>query len=166
MFQCLCSEQLICGIPTHLVRHNFLVQPFLFLSILAIVPPHHHHLQPRNISEMEAFQFRLDSYAGTKLKRSKHTLKWPHPETYRATPLKLADAGFYFDPTSDDPDNVTCFMCGKSLAEWDAEDDPFDIHWSKCHEFCPWAVVRCSLPLDMDEQKKYAFLSIFLVEFG
>lgn len=106
---------------------------------------------------MEAFQARLDSYAGAKPKRSKHTLKWPHSPSYKATPLKLADAGFFYNPTNDDDDNVTCFMCSKSLAEWDKEDDPFDIHWTKCGEFCPWAVVRCSLSLDMDENRKYAF---------
>lgn len=109
---------------------------------------------------MEAFQSRLDSYSGVKPKRSKQSLRWPHPKSYRATPLKLADAGFYYNPTPDDQDNVTCFMCSKSLAEWDEDDDPFDIHWNKCQDFCPWAVVRCSLNLDMDKDKQYAFSSL------
>lgn len=115
---------------------------------------------------METFQARLDSYAGTKLKKSKQIIKWPHPTSFRATPLKLADAGFFFNPTGDDADNVTCFMCSKSLAEWDADDDPFDIHWTKCHEFCSWAVVRCSLHLDMDQHRKYASSLLKVIGFN
>ncbi|KAF7422762.1 hypothetical protein PC9H_010921 [Pleurotus ostreatus] len=82
---------------------------------------------------MEAFQNRLDSFKPKKVKHgSKNvTLKWPHPEHFKANAQSLAEAGFYFDPSFDDKDAVKCFMCGKMLSEWEEEDDPFDIHWSK-----------------------------------
>ena len=94
---------------------------------------------------MDILQARLDSY---KPKRSKKTPRWPHPATYKATPKTLAEAGFYFDPSPDDDDNVTCFTCSKELSSWDAEDDPFDIHWEKCRDACAWAAVRCGMDRD------------------
>ena len=106
---------------------------------------------------MEALQARLESFS--KPKRVKHTsskrsvsVKWPHPDHFFATPNALAEAGFYFDPSVDDKDNVTCYMCGKQLSDWDEEDDPFDIHYNKCYQQCHWANVRCGLRLDMDSQ--------------
>ncbi|KNZ75189.1 Protein bir1 [Termitomyces sp. J132] len=88
---------------------------------------------------MECLQNRIDSFA--KPKRVKNpaksssfvSVKWshpPHPE-FIATPETLAEAGFYFNPSFDDRDNVACFVCDKQLAYWEAEDDPFDIHWAK-----------------------------------
>lgn len=96
---------------------------------------------------MEVLQNRLNSFL--KQKRGK-SLKWPHPKTWKATPDTLAEAGFYFDPSADDPDNVTCFMCDKQVTEWAEEDDPFDIHWQKCANVCAWANVRCGLRRDAD----------------
>jgi len=49
---------------------------------------------------------------------------------------------------------VACFLCGKELSDWDAEDDPFAIHHEKCADVCGWAVVRCGLVEDMDEDGK------------
>lgn len=107
------------------------------------------HLHPTLPAVMEYLQARLDSFA--KSKRSKasstrHTSsssKWPHPSSFKATPDSLAEAGFYFDPDSDNPDNVTCFMCKKGVAGWEPEDDPFSIHYDKCAKTCAWAMVRC-----------------------
>lgn len=112
-------------------------------------------------TRMEYLQARLDSFASSKSKRtkastSKHSsasTKWPHPPTWKATPTSLAEAGFYHDPSSSSPDNVTCFMCKKSLCGWEPEDDPFEIHYEKCSEMCGWAVVRCQKP---DTNGKYA----------
>ncbi|KAL1943940.1 hypothetical protein VTO73DRAFT_3758 [Trametes versicolor] len=111
---------------------------------------------------MEYLQARLDSFASSKSKRtkastSKHSsasTKWPHPPTWKATPTSLAEAGFYHDPSSSAPDNVTCFMCKKSLCGWEPEDDPFEIHYEKCSEVCGWAVVRCQKP---DTNGKFDF---------
>ncbi|KAF9487432.1 hypothetical protein BDN71DRAFT_1458516 [Pleurotus eryngii] len=108
---------------------------------------------------MEAFQNRLDSFKPKKVKHgSKNvTLKWPHPEHFKANAHSLAEAGFYFDPSFDDKDVVKCFMCGKMLSEWEEEDDPFDIHWSKCAKTCAWANVRCGLREDMNEDGGFVF---------
>ncbi|TFK90325.1 hypothetical protein K466DRAFT_517314 [Polyporus arcularius HHB13444] len=98
---------------------------------------------------MEYLQARVDSFS--KSKRSKNSSvrhassssKWPHPSSFKATPDSLAEAGFYFDPDLDNPDNVTCFMCKKGVADWAPEDDPFSIHYDKCAKSCAWAMVRC-----------------------
>lgn len=113
---------------------------------------------------MQTLQARLDSFKKSKRTKqslsrstSANSLKWPHPSSYRATPQTLADAGFYYDPSLEDRDNVICFMCEKELSDWDADDDPFEIHWDKCRSTCPWAAARCGLALDVDERGKYAF---------
>ncbi|KAJ7886006.1 inhibitor of apoptosis repeat-containing protein [Mycena leptocephala] len=72
---------------------------------------------------MEVLNNRLNSFL--KQKRGNH-------------PRTLAEAGFYFDPSTDDPDN------------WAEEDDPFDIHWQKCANVCAWANLRCGLRRDTD----------------
>ncbi len=109
---------------------------------------------------MEALQTRRESFRKAKRvkkpsgKSSSLNLKWPHPETFKANPDSLAEAGFYFNPSWDDRDNVTCYMCGKELSDWTSDDDPFEIHWEKCRAKCAWAVVRCGLREDMDEDGK------------
>lgn len=111
---------------------------------------------------MEYLQSRIKSFslANTKTKRSKassskqtSSSKWPHPASFKATPDSLAEAGFYYDPDSDHPDNVTCFMCKKNLGGWEPDDDPFAIHYEKCRNTCSWAVVRCQRGLG---DKRYA----------
>ncbi|KAI0659222.1 hypothetical protein C8Q70DRAFT_915546 [Cubamyces menziesii] len=105
---------------------------------------------------MEYFQARLDSFAPSKPKRTKASsskqasaaYRWPHPPTWKATPNSLAEAGFYFTPGPNEPDNVTCFMCKKNLCNWEPEDDPFEVHYDKCGDKCAWAVVRCQKPQD------------------
>ncbi|GLB41611.1 putative baculoviral inhibition of apoptosis protein repeat [Lyophyllum shimeji] len=114
---------------------------------------------------MESLQNRIDSFS--KVKRVKNpekptstvSLKWPHPPAprYVATPETLAEAGFYFNPSFDDRDNVTCFMCEKQLSDWEAHDDPFDIHWNKCGDNCCWAMVRCGLRGDLDGHGGFIF---------
>jgi len=105
---------------------------------------------------MQCLQIRIDSFSRpVKVQNSANTgpikkLKWPHPSSFIANPLSLAEAGFYFDPSYDERDNVTCFICGKELAGWEEYDDPFEIHWKKCAKACPWAVVRCALKADLD----------------
>ncbi|KAH9852559.1 hypothetical protein C2E23DRAFT_730833 [Lenzites betulinus] len=104
---------------------------------------------------MEYWQARLDSFGSTKSKRSKassskqastSSARWPHPPTWKATPNSLAEAGFYYNPSPTESDNVSCFMCKKSLCGWEPEDDPFEIHYDKCSQVCAWAVVRCQKP--------------------
>jgi baculoviral IAP repeat-containing protein 5 len=111
-------------------------------------------------TRMQAFNSRLESFA--KARRVKQsttkrtlTLKWPHPLHFVATPDTLTEAGFFFNPAWDAPDNVECFLCGKSLDGWEEQDDPFTIHWDKCRDSCAWAIVRCGLSEDLDRKGKY-----------
>ncbi|KAK2459964.1 hypothetical protein APHAL10511_007970 [Amanita phalloides] len=111
---------------------------------------------------MEALQNRIDSFSKSKRvkrssKSSKATIKWPHPLSFKANPEALAEAGFYFDPSAEDKDNVICFECGKQLSEWEEDDDPFDLHWVKCGDKCSWAAVRCGLRGDMDRYGRFTF---------
>ncbi|KAL4062150.1 hypothetical protein J3A83DRAFT_2402763 [Scleroderma citrinum] len=117
---------------------------------------------------MHSLQSRVDSFKKTKrVKRypSKKTstqaasVKWPHPASYKANANTLAEAGFFFSPSWDDRDCVACFLCGKELSDWDAEDDPFAIHYEKCAEVCGWAVVRCGLVEDMDDEGNFTFVN-------
>ncbi|GBE87660.1 predicted protein [Sparassis crispa] len=48
-------------------------------------------------------------------------------------------------------------MCRKELSDWDAEDDPFNIHFIKCRNTCAWATVRCGLKGDLGEHGNYDF---------
>lgn len=96
-------------------------------------------------AQMEVLESRIHSF--TKAKPSSKVLSWPHPDSFLATAETLADAGFYYNPSKDDPDNVACFQCGKELGGWDDDDDPFEIHSKKCPK-CPWVLVRCNPKLD------------------
>ena len=107
---------------------------------------------------MECLDLREASFAkGKRVKNpnkanSTVLAKWPHKSKHLATPQVLAEAGFYYDPAYDERDNVSCFMCNKSLSQWEEEDDPFEVHWQKCgtDRRCAWAVLRCGLSTDMD----------------
>ncbi|KAJ4295266.1 hypothetical protein N0V90_007277 [Kalmusia sp. IMI 367209] len=41
---------------------------------------------------------------------------------------QMAEAGWYFDPSFDTPDGVTCPYCSLSLDAWEAGDDPIEEH--------------------------------------
>ncbi|KIJ09077.1 hypothetical protein PAXINDRAFT_17833 [Paxillus involutus ATCC 200175] len=114
---------------------------------------------------MQALQARIESFSKTKrikryLKKTSSataSVKWPHPPDFKANANTLAEAGFYFDPSWDDRDSVACFICGKELSDWDADDDPFEIHYTKCQNSCVWAVVRCGLAEDLDDEGNFTF---------
>ena len=98
---------------------------------------------------MHALQSRLDSF-------TKKRKKWPHPITFIATPNSLACAGFYFNPTVTNKDNVTCYLCNKQLYDWDSQDDPDKVHIQKSIN-CPWAILKCNdLPPIHDQQSRLA----------
>ena len=105
---------------------------------------------------MDSWQARFDSFSkGKRVKKGSSTtiLKWPHPSTFIATPDSLAEAGFYFTPGLGTPDAVRCFTCKKELSDWEAEDDPFSEHMRRGSSCC-WAIVRCGLMQDMDDDGK------------
>jgi hypothetical protein len=106
---------------------------------------------------MESLETRLQSFTKKPSNKSSTStsastsLTWPHPPSFKANPRSLAEAGFFFNPSADDTDNVKCFLCGKELGGWEQRDDPFEVHWRKRPK-CAWAVARCSLEFDLDEE--------------
>ncbi|PUU83758.1 hypothetical protein B9Z19DRAFT_1071591 [Tuber borchii] len=74
--------------------------------------------------------------------------KWPHE---RPSPQKLADAGFYFNPSDAHLDNVTCYLCDKDLDGWEPDDDPVSEHFKHCPD-CGWAQVAYALAFRDDHK--------------
>ena len=150
-----------------MVIHTTSRGPFYSNELLA--PPDHVISTTRAIpllvvpSAMQSLQARIDSFQKTKrVKRypgktssSVASIKWPHSPDFKANANTLAEAGFFFSPSWDDRDSVACFLCGKELSDWDADDDPFEIHYTKCKSSCAWAVVRCGLTEDLDKKGWY-----------
>ena len=64
--------------------------------------------------------------------------KWPHSrkKSFKPKASALALSGFFYNPYSSGPDNVTCIWCGKHLEGWESNDDPFQIHRLKSPS-CP-----------------------------
>ncbi|RUS89443.1 hypothetical protein EGW08_002816 [Elysia chlorotica] len=62
---------------------------------------------------------------------------WPNEVDDNCTPEKLAQAGFYFLPCEESPDNVCCIFCGKELDGWAPDDDPLEEH-RKHSKACPF----------------------------
>jgi hypothetical protein len=110
---------------------------------------------------MDCYEARLESFTKARRVKTKTgtvVLKWPHPDTYLATPEQLAEAGFYFNPSSEARDGVKCFMCKKELDEWDEDNDPISIHFARCKDVCAWAVARCGNMEDLDGSGGYVLI--------
>eukprot|EP00039_Didymoeca_costata_P006366 m.89550 g.89550 ORF g.89550 m.89550 type:complete len:308 (+) comp13228_c0_seq2:83-1006(+) len=65
---------------------------------------------------------------------------------------QMAMAGFFHDSSEDSPDNVTCFMCNKSLDGWERTDDPIQEH-KKHSPACPFM----NLHLEENRFKTFQF---------
>ncbi|KAI0111508.1 hypothetical protein F4814DRAFT_422689 [Daldinia grandis] len=74
--------------------------------------------------------------SGTKGKASK-ALTWPHKQL---DPSQFAQAGFYFDPSPEAPDNTVCFLCVKAFKGWEENDRPLEEHL-RLSPRCGWAIV-------------------------
>ncbi|KAI1481926.1 hypothetical protein F4774DRAFT_372582 [Daldinia eschscholtzii] len=64
-------------------------------------------------------------------------LTWPHKEL---DPVQFAQAGFYFEPTPEAPDNTVCFLCVKAFKGWEENDNPLEEHL-RLSPHCGWAIV-------------------------
>lgn len=64
---------------------------------------------------------------------------WPHDgkRGWKPSSQKLAQAGFHFEPTAEDPDNASCIYCGRTLSGWEKTDDAIHEHIRKKPE-CPF----------------------------
>ncbi|KAG9021417.1 hypothetical protein FS842_006612 [Serendipita sp. 407] len=122
---------------------------------------------------MATYDERYATFAPRKPKSNKKnainayiTRGWPYStkstenggSRFKATPSSLAHAGFFFDPRPDKVDNVTCFVCEHSLAEWAPEDDPFEAHLNMDTK-CAWAVARCTIEVDRQKDGSFQFSS-------
>ncbi|KAI1386623.1 uncharacterized protein F4822DRAFT_410694, partial [Hypoxylon trugodes] len=64
-------------------------------------------------------------------------ISWPHKQL---DPTQFAQAGFFFEPTPEAPDNTVCFLCLKALAGWEENDSPLEEHL-RLSPHCGWAIV-------------------------
>ncbi|KAF4450890.1 Protein bir1 [Fusarium austroafricanum] len=88
-------------------------------------------------SRLASFQKNAKKRGSTASGRGTKALNWPHKSI---TPASLARAGLFFNPTPQNPDNASCFLCHKGLDGWEANDDPLVEHLTHSPE-CGWAVV-------------------------
>lgn len=58
---------------------------------------------------------------------------WPHDgkRGWKPNAQKLAQAGFHYEPTEEDPDNASCIYCGRTLSGWEKSDDAVHEHHRK-----------------------------------
>ncbi|CAG8595128.1 10595_t:CDS:2, partial [Funneliformis caledonium] len=84
--------------------------------------------------------------------------KWPYKASdgYKATPEILAKAGFYFKPYPESPDNVICFLCHKSMENWDPTDDPLEEHVNHSPD-CAWVICRCIKRTFPDDESSFSW---------
>lgn len=71
-----------------------------------------------------------------------------HP---KITPENLAEAGFFFNPSVEEPDNCQCFSCGLQLGGWDEDDDPFVEQCKRAD--CAWGEMVCAPRVARDRQE-------------
>jgi Inhibitor of Apoptosis domain/U-box domain len=62
---------------------------------------------------------------------------WRHGANFAATPVRLAQAGFYFQPIEGATDRVVCFCCGTAVARWKPASDARTEHLRYCPN-CPF----------------------------
>ncbi|KAJ3497503.1 hypothetical protein NLG97_g1855 [Lecanicillium saksenae] len=86
---------------------------------------------------------------GSTAGRGAKPLNWPHKQI---TPASLAKAGFYFNPSPENPDNCTCFLCEKGLDGWEAGDDPLVEHLTHASH-CGWAIIS-AVEAEIEEYSK------------
>ncbi|KAF9420207.1 hypothetical protein BGZ94_009177 [Podila epigama] len=72
---------------------------------------------------------------------------WPHAKTpgWFGTVYRMANAGFIFAPTDDNPDNCQCPYCNIALDGWEAWDDPVHEHQRRTPN-CPFFATRLEAP--------------------
>ncbi|KAJ1333205.1 baculoviral IAP repeat-containing protein 2/3 [Microdochium nivale] len=90
-------------------------------------------------TRLESFQVSKPAAKRKSTTKGKTTkaLAWPHKQL---DPVDLARAGFFFDPTPEQPDNVVCFLCERRLGGWEEGDNPFEEHL-RLSPNCGWAIV-------------------------
>ncbi|KAF5303921.1 hypothetical protein FQA39_LY01706 [Lamprigera yunnana] len=92
-----------------------------------------------DITESEKFENKICMFFE---KARLETFKtWIYDEHSNCNPKKLAEAGFYYNGTAEEPDAVQCFYCDKALDGWDKDDDPWMEHINHS-KTCNFAVAK------------------------
>ncbi|KAB5545891.1 hypothetical protein GE09DRAFT_222437 [Coniochaeta sp. 2T2.1] len=91
--------------------------------------------------------------------RAPKALTWPHK---KLSPSSFAKAGFVFQPTPSNPDNVVCFLCDKHLDGWEEDDSPLVEHLKHVPD-CGWAIVA-AVEAELGEYAKVHPLDPRMVE--
>ncbi|KAK8159787.1 hypothetical protein IWX90DRAFT_441328 [Phyllosticta citrichinensis] len=87
--------------------------------------------------------------ASSTRKKTATSVSWPHT----APSIEdLAQSGFYYSPTANHPDNVTCFMCKHKLDNWEPHDDPAIEHLALAPD-CAWAISTSVYRRRLDENE-------------
>ncbi|XP_072930156.1 dual E2 ubiquitin-conjugating enzyme/E3 ubiquitin-protein ligase BIRC6 isoform X2 [Epargyreus clarus] len=60
--------------------------------------------------------------------RKKTFKRWPHMDYKWALPARMAQAGFYHQPSPSGDDRAMCFMCTVCLVCWEKSDEPWVEH--------------------------------------
>ncbi|KIW18516.1 hypothetical protein PV08_02804 [Exophiala spinifera] len=78
-----------------------------------------------------------EHHAGAR--RATFGIGWPHESKrgWTCKTEKMVEAGWYYAPTSDSDDFVSCTYCKLSLDGWEPKDNPFDEHYRRSPE-CPF----------------------------
>jgi len=77
-----------------------------------------------------------DGHMGLYENRIKTFRNWIFPDNVNCNAERMANAGFYFCGTIQEPDLVRCYYCRKELDGWDDFDDPWEEHKSHARGNC------------------------------
>ncbi|KAL4750673.1 hypothetical protein BDW72DRAFT_109784 [Aspergillus terricola var. indicus] len=99
--------------------------------------------------------------------KSVKPISWPHS---KPSPAELAHAGFFYNPYETNPDNTTCFLCGRALDGWEEDDNPITEHLKHAKD-CGWAVMmdiqqRSSNPAEIEDPTSEPIVQARLATFG
>ncbi|KAF4844390.1 Protein bir1 [Colletotrichum siamense] len=107
------------------------------MSFEGLVPAEFFTFEGRLASFKQSFPQPKRRASGAGKGASKN-LTWPHAKYL--LPEDLAKAGFVWRPFPENPDNVACFLCNKSLDGWEEGDNALEEHIKHAPN-CGWAIV-------------------------
>ncbi|KAK6433535.1 hypothetical protein LTR95_010288 [Oleoguttula sp. CCFEE 5521] len=100
--------------------------------------------QVARVASFEQPQQLAKRRASSQGRKKAQVIEWPHEYP---TAQQLANAGFFFKPSTDAPDNVQCFVCAVKLDGWEATDNPLQEHLAHSSS-CAWAICQSVVPLE------------------
>ncbi|KZT61647.1 BIR-domain-containing protein [Calocera cornea HHB12733] len=107
--------------------------------------PRYEYLEVRLASFTHSHVSNNGPLAASQAHRGAKSKAWPHPLSEPFNPTSLSKAGFFFNASEEQPDNCTCFVCGKSLGSWEPGDDPSLEHVAHDEDNCGWARAVCEV---------------------